>query len=416
LTTPHSNPGPQTITVCCGLTLREPIERWLGPLRDGWPGTPPRLRLLTIPMLAQESTAIAEEQAAGSALLAIIPEHEPFSQTQTIVEHARRVARPALLLCERVDERHRAIIDEGILVEPWDTDPADVLAILATLDRRQPTVTRLSRELDVVERLLTSVQVPGAVGEELQLAGLLPDVLIPEAPPKIRGLEVGLAHRAASAISRDLVDIALIDENTVRVFAADGLSRGTAGALLAMRLLRAVRSLGENDDLHKIFHPGVALAELNQEVCEIGSHGRPHRASALYAVLEIRTGELTVASAGFPPPMIVARGSLRRVGRASTALGQRDGVEFAETTDRLSPDDLLVIASDGVEEAFRDSPGFDLAAEARRIRSSEQPLLDESHRMEQVFDSLPGSLHRANDCTLMSVRIHESPRRGAEAA
>lgn len=407
MTTTPPNPGIKTITVCCGLTLREPIERWIAPLRAGWGGPAPKIRLLTIPMLTQEPTENAENSSRGSALLAIVPEFEPFAQTMAIVEHARRSARPALLLCERVDDRHRGIVDEGILVEPWDTDPADVMAILATLDRRQPTVRRLTRELDIAERLLSEVQVPGVDSEEMQLAGLMPDELIPRSLPHILGLDLGIAHRAAGSISRDLIDVALIDEHTVRVFMADGLNRGTAGALLAMRLMRTVRMLGTNNNLHKVFHPGEALAEINQELCEISSHGVAHRASALYAIIETRTGEITVSSAGYPTPTIVSKGSCRSIGPVSTGLGLRDGVEFVETSDTLTRDDLLCIASDGVEEAFRDAAGFDLDAEIRRIRSEESTLELESQGLENLFDALPGSLHRPNDCTVLTARLLE---------
>jgi len=35
-------------------------------------------------------------------------------------------------------------------------------------------------------------------------------------------------------------------------------------------------------------------------------------------------------------------------------------------------------------------------------------LHDQSRTLEQVFDSLPGSLHRTNDCTMVTARIHEN--------
>ena|GEM_PF-2965200 len=414
MTETPTNPVPRTLTVCCGLTLRGPVERWVGPILRCWPGQAPSVRLTTVPMLQHEST---EGNDAGlSAMLAIVPADEPRTQTYSILEHARRTNRPTLILCERPDDRLRAVNDEGILVEHWDTPAAEVVSMLTTLEKRQPTVTRLTRELDVAERLVTHAVESSTSADELHLAGLLPEELIPKTPPRIMGLELGVAHRSAGVIPRDLIDVSLVDEDMVRIFMADGLSEGTAGALLCMRLIRALRAMGRENGLTSVFHPSQALAALNEQLCEFQVTGAGYRAAALYALLDIRSGELTVASAGAPLPTIATPSDIRRFGVAGPALGTREGAEFRETTTTLDEDGILAFCSDGAEEAFRDSADHDLLHELQLVSGSDGSLTEQCARLEGICDAMPGSLHRTNDTTVLAMRLSESGRYQRDAA
>ena len=251
---------------------------------------------------------------------------------------------------------------------------------------------------------------------ELHLAGLLPDELIPRTPPRIMGMEIGVAHRSAGVIPRDLIDVSLLDEDIVRIFMADGLSEGTAGALLCMRLIRALRSMGQESGMTSVFHPGQALAQLNEQLCEFQMTGAGYRAAAIYALLDIRSGELTVASAGAPLPTIATPDGVRRFGISGSALGAREGTEFRETTTTLEPHGVLAFCSDGAEEAFRDAADHDLMHELQLVSGSEQTLADESLRLAGICDSLPGSLHRTNDATVLTMRLSAEARYNRDVA
>ncbi|MFG0305320.1 MAG: PP2C family protein-serine/threonine phosphatase [Phycisphaerales bacterium JB040] len=414
MTEPHQHHEPKTLTVCCGLTLRGPVERWIGPVLRCWPGRSPSVRLTTVPMLQHEQAD--DNQASLSAMLAIVPSDEPRTQTYSILEHARRTNRPTLILCERLDDRLRAVNEEGILVEHWDTPPEEVVSMLTTLEKRQPTVTRLSRELDIAERLVTRAMEAPSSGEELHLAGLLPDELIPKTPPRIMGLELGVAHRAAGVIPRDLIDVALVDEDVVRIFMADGLSEGTAGALLCMRLIRALRAMGRESGLTSVFHPSQALSVLNEQLCEFQVTGAGHRAAAVYALLDLRSAELTLASAGAPLPTIATPEGVRRFGISGSPLGTREGAEFRETTTTLDEHGVLAFLSDGAEQAFRDAADHDLMHELQAVSGSEGSLGEECARLERLCDAMPGSLHRSNDATILTMRLSESKRYNRDAA
>jgi len=72
----------------------------------------------------------------------------------------------------------------------------------------------------------------------------------------------------------------------------------------------------------------------------------------LFAVYDAPERELSLASAGFPPPWRVRSGAVERVPIEGVALGLIDDVCYREDRLTLEPGDLIVFASDGLDEAM----------------------------------------------------------------
>jgi serine phosphatase RsbU (regulator of sigma subunit) len=95
-------------------------------------------------------------------------------------------------------------------------------------------------------------------------------------------------------------------------------------------------------------------------------------ATAVYLVLDLRTGEFEIRTAGHPPAVQLHAGSGRWVveDSAGPVLGVIPGAEFSAARGRVQPGDALLLYTDGlVETPQRDlSLGIDkLLGEAERL-------------------------------------------------
>jgi serine phosphatase RsbU (regulator of sigma subunit) len=94
----------------------------------------------------------------------------------------------------------------------------------------------------------------------------------------------------------------------------------------------------------------------------------------VYAVLELKTGELTIANAGHNPPLWIRRrnGQIEDIQRTGMALGVFEDTLLEERTIQLEKGDFLIMYTDGVTDAF--SPQGEAFGDGRLRQSIEDTL------------------------------------------
>jgi sigma-B regulation protein RsbU (phosphoserine phosphatase) len=74
-----------------------------------------------------------------------------------------------------------------------------------------------------------------------------------------------------------------------------------------------------------------------------------------YGILDLETGEVTYAKGGHPPPFVIGASSASGVRHfdlaANLVLGMVEKQEYVTHRDRLQPGDVLLVYSDGINEA-----------------------------------------------------------------
>jgi len=144
--------------------------------------------------------------------------------------------------------------------------------------------------------------------------------------------------------------------------------------------------------------PGVILAELNDKLHQLGLGSR--FLAMAFAIYDARTAKVTLASSGLPYPWLIgANGAVESVQVAGVPLGLLPRREYQVVELDLPPGGVLVLASDGIEEAQRadgtelgrervanilrrlaDAPAAEIAegllADARRFGGAEEPSDD----------------------------------------
>ena len=130
--------------------------------------------------------------------------------------------------------------------------------------------------------------------------------------------------------------------------------------------------------------------------------------TAFICILDIKGGSLLYTNAGHNLPYIKSpQGDLQIVdARHGPILGAVEGIEYGESELVLNPDELLLIYTDGVTEAFNDS--YELFTEDRLEKLlSGMESTDVKDAVQAVFqnvDEFEGETEQTDDITVLAIQ------------
>lgn len=361
------------------------------------------------PLPLEESAGRSMTEGNPVVVLLLDGRDAPMGLTATL--DAAEMARvPVLMLIDEAGRRRAAT--EEVAVERLDASPETIAACLRGMLARQTEVERLNRELGVATRFTSGLRGEIArMQEELQLAANVQREFLPKAFPQVGQLNVAAFWRPASYVSGDVYDVVRLDEDHIGVFVADAVGHGVPAALLTMVICRGLPAKETSPGSYRIVPPGEALARINAEM--IAHQGRTTRfATAVYCVINGRTGHVRMSSAGHPPSLVLqASGGTRMLDTGGGLLGVFDSEVYPDSEFTLEPGDRLLMHSDGFEQAFPGDP-----TGSRRARLPSKRYLEEFEALaaadsaaamvEQIgrrVDMQFGSLQQADDLTLLIV-------------
>ena len=182
------------------------------------------------------------------------------------------------------------------------------------------------------------------VEQELEVARLIQQNLLPKKLPDLPGWDVATLYRPARKVGGDFYDVIPLDQGHVGFVIGDVSGKGVPAALVmaaARTLLRATAQ--------RLVHPPTVLARVNDLLHPDIPAGM--FVTCLYGVLEPDSGEFRFANAGHDLPYVrTARGCVELRARGMP-LGLMPGSEYEPAETVLEPGSLLLLHSDGVVEA-----------------------------------------------------------------
>jgi sigma-B regulation protein RsbU (phosphoserine phosphatase) len=228
-----------------------------------------------------------------------------------------------------------------------------------TVDDFEQAALRISLIGSLLESQALSAEVADAhalVDREVQRVGRIQRMLLPNPLPRIPGLEIAASYETFGEAGGDLYDFIPLDEGDRpekrwAIFIGDASGHGPSAAVV----IAIVQAL-----LHA-HPPGVAgpaalSRHINEHLCR-----RPINASFVSAwvgIYEPLSRRLTYTRAGHPPPLLMD--AARVLKRLDSAAGYPLGIDadqvFSEATLEMRPGDVLLLYTDGIEEA-RDQSG-----------------------------------------------------------
>jgi sigma-B regulation protein RsbU (phosphoserine phosphatase) len=249
---------------------------------------------------------------------------------------------------------------------------------------------RLQKEMVARERLET----------EVQLARQIQQTFIPESLPQYSDWELAARWRTARQMGGDFYDVMELPNHKLGLFIADVADKGIPAALFVALTRTLVRAA-----VIETSSPAEALQHVNELLMPDTKQGM--FVTAVYAVLDQNTGELTYANAGHNPPLWVkTNGEIERLTRTGIALGAIEAETILQQTIQLSNGETLLFYTDGLTEEF--SSDNELFGEQRLIDTIRSiPLSSADSLLEAIearLNDFIGSNPLADDLTMLAVR------------
>lgn len=148
----------------------------------------------------------------------------------------------------------------------------------------------------------------------------------------------------AKSVGGDFYYYQLLDERKLFFAIGDVSDKGVAAALFMVKtqtMLRqlCVSTLGLND----------LLTLINQQLCQ--DNDNCMFVTILCGVLDTHSGELSLASAGHSPPLLMTTSCQFIAMETGPALGFFEDAQFDVTTTNISLNSALILTTDGIDEA-----------------------------------------------------------------
>ena len=179
--------------------------------------------------------------------------------------------------------------------------------------------------------------------QDLIAARRVQSLLLPQEPPEIHGLEIGMGMRPAREVTGDIYDIFEIEEKVALIAFGDSSGKGAAAALYGAMVSGLLRSLA-----YRRLTPAKMMKVLNDRLCERRVDGQ--YVTLLLVRWDAVEQKLTFASAGGGLPIILRDGEATRLHLEGVPLGLLADREYDEVITETKRGDIIGLFSDGFED------------------------------------------------------------------
>jgi sigma-B regulation protein RsbU (phosphoserine phosphatase) len=279
----------------------------------------------------------------------------------------------------------------------------EVGRLTESFERMRRDLRRYIDELTATTASKEKIASELAIAHQIQL-GIVPKLFPPF--PNRRDFDLFAVLEPARDVGGDLYDFALLDDDHLYVAIGDVSGKGVPASLLM-----AVGKTLLKSTMQGVRDPGRALTLVNAELAE--DNDTCMFITAFCGILNLRTGDLTFATAGHNPPLIVRQAApieiLRR--RPGPALAALQGSRYQNEAVRLAAGDLLLLYTDGVTEAM--NPAGELFGEEPLVELMRAaPLAAARPCIEAVVRAVhahAAGAEQSDDITLLAVRVQNYP-------
>ncbi len=229
--------------------------------------------------------------------------------------------------------------------------------------------------------------------------GMLPALPLFPGHPEI---ESHAALLPAKMVGGDLYDAFMRDEDCALLAVGDVSGKGMPAALFMMRTLTLLRAHGNART-----DPAQLLPLLN---ALLGENNEADMFVTLYvALLELRTGRLSLLNAGHLPPLLSRRGGpfAEVHGARGVLLGIMPSDRFSLAEIVLEPGDRILFYTDGVTEAenpAQEQFGLARTREALDRMPSAAKMRDLVDGLVQAVAGFAGEAEQSDDITVMGLK------------
>lgn len=183
---------------------------------------------------------------------------------------------------------------------------------------------------------------------ELDIAKTVQRGLLPTTMPKVEGYQFFASYDSARAVGGDIYDWYDLPDGKICLSFGDVAGKGVPGALIMSRMDSCVQST-----LRHVHDVVEAIGAINDHMCDSGVEGR--FVTYVLCIVDTKNHEVVLANAGHMPPIIRrANGTIERFDEelSGPPICVVDGYPYEAQSCQLEPGDLILMYTDGVDEAM----------------------------------------------------------------
>lgn len=209
-----------------------------------------------------------------------------------------------------------------------------------------PTVGMILASAPIFYRRVISGEQWRATEErELEKARAIQRMLLPRSRPLLENVDLYGQLEECLEVAGDSYDYFLLGEGRLGISVGDVAGKGLPAAMLMSNIQGRLKA-----EARYLESPAAVMTAVNRACAadfEPGSY-----ATLVYGVFRAEEKELTVCSAGHPPPLVVrADGSIRWLHAGGLPIGMLDSASYEEEIVQLGPGDAVTFYTDGITEA-----------------------------------------------------------------
>src|SRR5215218_6073376 len=292
---------------------------------------------------------------------------------------------------EPFNVEYRVIAGDGRVV--WVRDEATLVR-----DEEGQPLYWLGVQYDVTEQK-REAQERERIEQELRIARLIQQTLLPKTLPKLSGYDIAAYYQPAREVGGDFYDLFELEDGRLGLVVGDVTDKGVPAALVMATTRTMLRVSAQ-----RLFPPGEVLKRANEElVADIPPN---MFITCLYAILDPESGRLIYANAGHDPPYLRHHGSgVEELRARGMPLGLMPGMEYEEKEITLNRGESVLFYSDGLVEAHdphHEMFGFPrLQRLVGTHRSGESSLID--FLLSELINFTGGDWEQEDDITLVTL-------------
>lgn len=278
------------------------------------------------------------------------------------------------------------------------TKPVDFEDLRITINRTSERF-RVERELHRNREKLISIQ------SELETAASMQQSILPRSFPAIQSYEIFGNMEPAREVGGDFFDVIRLPDNRVGLCIADVSGKGIPAAMFMMsaRTWMSGASIG-----HPL--PSKVLSEVNNLLEE--SNDSMMFVTLLYGVYDPATHLFSYANGGHNRPLLFkADGTVSEIDAVpGIALGVHAGCDFEDQSVSLAKGDLLLMYTDGVNEAERADEALFGMERLEQVFEGQPPPNDPTEVTRQVFSRVSEFVEgnvASDDITCLALCVKE---------
>jgi serine phosphatase RsbU (regulator of sigma subunit)/anti-sigma regulatory factor (Ser/Thr protein kinase) len=222
--------------------------------------------------------------------------------------------------------------------QDYSTDDRVLLNNLAIQAAPAVRVAQLVREQQAQVRARERIE------QELRVARLIQQTLLPKDLPAIPGWRLSARYLPAREVGGDFYDFLYFEDGRLGLVIGDVTDKGVPAALVMATTRSILRSTAQ-----RLISPSQVLERVNDSIYD----DIPPKmfVTCLYAILDPATGLLQYANAGHDLPYRRHKGGVSELRATGMPLGLMPGMSYEEKETVLAPGENILFYSDGIVEA-----------------------------------------------------------------